>query len=387
MKRVLTTLLLIPIVLFSTGCPNYKPKTPAVLANNVIKYEVNKFADDLDEYYSAIDDTTPANIPQATIYRDRVIEHLKRAIDGDYHDFENQLFTRRATTNSILDMVEYGAHAASIVTHGEQAKTVISTLLTAFRGGRKSIDENFFKEQTTGIIISQMQSSRARIEANIRKSMQGDASKYSLDAALGDLVNYFYAGTLQTAVTELAQQTGQNAINEKINAATESDKLRAGIQGAATIEQIEVATANISKLEGLAERFEAATKDISDADKDLANPAVADKTPATNKKIAATEAQTLAIDQMKKVYQLVESDALLKPLLNKIVDKYGNDSPDLKKRIQDSLKRLNDKDPNHPATGEDYELILQLLGGVVVANLPTQPALRDHWKSVLATIP
>src|ERR1700686_3701754 len=208
MRKPLLAVVLVPGILCLTGCPKYKPNLPPVLAEKVIKYELTEFSDDIDEYYSAIDDTTPSDIPNATKYRDRVINRLKRAIDGDYHEFENQFFTGRATTNSLLDMTEFGAHAAAIMSHGEHTKTVIDTLLTAFRGGRKSVDENFFKERTTSVITSQMQASRARIETNISKSMLSDASKYTLDAALGDLVNYFYAGTLATALQDLSAQTG-----------------------------------------------------------------------------------------------------------------------------------------------------------------------------------
>lgn len=224
MKTLQLSALLI-VAAFATGCPKSKPMVPDVLAKRVALYEVSKFDNDLAEYDNAV----RANQPElARRMRNRTINRLKSNIDANYHEFENQLFTGRATSNVLADITELGATAAINITNGERAKNIISMLLAGFKGGRKSFDENFFKERTTAAIISQMQASRAHIETEILKNLrEQDANDYSLDAALGDLINYFYAGTLQKGLQDLAQQAGQNAITEKNNAAVQRQKLRA----------------------------------------------------------------------------------------------------------------------------------------------------------------
>lgn len=221
---VLITLAL--TVPFVTGCPKSTPKVPAVLAGRVAAYEIQRFDSESSLYYEAVDKNQPE---QARRLRDRIIYRLKANIDGNYQEFENQLFTGRASANVLFDIIDFGAGVATTITNGERTKNIISAALTGFKGGRKSLDENFFKERTTAVIISQMQASRARIETEILTNMrEGNANEYSLDAALGDLINYFYAGTLQKGLQELAQETGQNAINEKRNAQDARERLRPG---------------------------------------------------------------------------------------------------------------------------------------------------------------
>jgi len=221
--KIIQLCLLMMAVLFATACPKSKPTIPDVMAKRVAEYQISKFDVDLAQYEAATDPAVKRSV------RDRTIFRLKRNIDANYNEFESQLFTGRATNNVLMDITELGAAAAINITNGERAKDIIAVLLTGFKGARKSIDENFFKERTTAVIISQMQASRARIETVILKSIQEqNATEYSLDASLGDLINYFYAGTLQKGLQDLAQQTGQNAQAEKEKADAQRLRLRAG---------------------------------------------------------------------------------------------------------------------------------------------------------------
>lgn len=229
MRKIQLCFLLVPLF-FATGCPKSKPTVPDVLAKRVAQYEINRFDQDLTAYDAAASE-------QKRGLRDRMIFRLKRNIDANYHEFENQLFTGRAKTNVLADITELGATAAINITNGERAKNIISMLLAGFKGGRKSFDENFFRERTTAAIISQMQASRAQIEAALLTNLrEQDAGEYSLDAALGELINYFYAGTLQKGLQDLAQKAGENAIAEKKNAAEAREKLRPG-----TVESVRIA--------------------------------------------------------------------------------------------------------------------------------------------------
>jgi hypothetical protein len=221
--KIIKLFLVVLSAVFLTACPKSKPKLPEALAKRVANYEISRFDADLAAYDNA---ATP---DVARRVRDRTIHRLKANIDANYHEFENQLFTGRATSNVLSDITELGAAAAINITNGQRAKNIISVLLTGFKGGRKSVDENFFKERTTAAIISQMQASRAHIEAALLKNLrEQDAREYSLDAALGELINYFYAGTLQKGLQDLAQKAGENAIDEKRNAEIQREKLRAG---------------------------------------------------------------------------------------------------------------------------------------------------------------
>ncbi|HLL73808.1 MAG TPA: hypothetical protein VK421_00810 [Pyrinomonadaceae bacterium] len=232
--------LLLGVVVFATGCPKSKPDAPSALSRRIANYEIAKFDADVSAYDQAVNGNLPQ---QARRIRDRVVDRLKSNIDANYHEFENQLFTGRARANILFDITELGSAVAINITNGERAKNIISAALTGFKGGRKSIDENFFRERTTQVIISQMQASRARIEATLilNKRSKG-IDEYSLDEALGDLINYFYAGTLQKGLQEVAKETAQTA-------AIEEEKVRnleRGRQGVTTAEA-DSAVANLRR--------------------------------------------------------------------------------------------------------------------------------------------
>jgi hypothetical protein len=202
--------LLLGIVFFATGCPKSKPNVPPVVARRLANYEVERFEKEEAAYNTAAEGNQS---DQARRLRDRIIYRLKTNIDANYQDFENQLFTSRARTNILFDITEIGTSVAINITNGERAKSIIAAALTGFKGGRKSIDENLFMERTTQVIISQMQASRSRVEETLLTSMRDKGvDEYPLEAALGDLINYFYAGSLQKGLQELAKETGRNAI-------------------------------------------------------------------------------------------------------------------------------------------------------------------------------
>lgn len=236
MKPIALATMLV-FVLLLTGCPKNQGRMPEVLVKRVIAYEAKRFDDDLAEYQQAANDEIRRQM------RDQIVVRLKRNIDAFYHDFERDLFYHRATSNIAADFVELAAAGATGITNGERAKSIMAIALTAFKGGRKSIDQNFFQEQTTKVLISAMRAARSSIEAAITEKRSAGVQAYSLDDALGDLVRYFYAGTLQNALQELTEQTSMRAEAERHNANEAEDRrisqeIQAGFDESAKLRQI-----------------------------------------------------------------------------------------------------------------------------------------------------
>jgi hypothetical protein len=204
MKKI-TCLFLFASILVITGCPKDKGRVPEVIAQRVMNYKVNEFELNLNSYHASSDLIKKQDI------RDEIIFKLKRNIDGLYSEFEEDIFQHRASTNILADFTELAIAGATGITNGERAKTILAIALTAFKGGRKSVDVNFFRERTTEILIVKMRGSRARVETEIINGLNNDVRVYPLDQALGDLIRYFYAGTLHNALEELSQQTGSES--------------------------------------------------------------------------------------------------------------------------------------------------------------------------------
>jgi hypothetical protein len=156
-------------------------------------------------------DSAMAKIPPDTVsakrIRNQLIEDAIPYIDGAYLDFITDIQAGRDRNNFVLDLVELGAAASVGITKGERPLQIIGVALTAFRGGRRSLDANFYKDQSTPILISKMDGNRAKVRATILTREKDGPEDYPLGAAIADLVDYFNAGTLVRAFTQLQQDT------------------------------------------------------------------------------------------------------------------------------------------------------------------------------------
>jgi hypothetical protein len=241
MKKLTFFVLLAVVVTFSTGCPkrlvNIKPSTKfnkkdtfAANANAYLKsaqiaydcsvrgYNYQMAADGAVRCYdgaNAPNDKT-AGLITARYIRDSVIEDSLTVVDDNYSDFINDLQLGRATSNFVADVIEIGTSAAIGISKGERAIQILGIGLTAFRGGRKSATLNFYKEQSTPILINQMDDGRARIYASmLEKKKEKDALQYPMKEVIRDVVAYYNAGTLTRAFADLSKQTGAQAFRSE----------------------------------------------------------------------------------------------------------------------------------------------------------------------------
>lgn len=196
--------LLLGVVFFATGCPSEPSKN--LNNKNAVAAQINSRANAYltarqNGYYAALS----ANDKKAQ--RDDAIEDVLAMIDSNYQDYINRLQTRRATTDFIADVVELGTGAAAGIAKGERPNQILGIALTAFRGGRKSMELNFYKEQTVPILITKMDGNRAKVYAEILHKKSKPVTEYSLSEAIRDMVTYYNAGTLVRAFTELTKDT------------------------------------------------------------------------------------------------------------------------------------------------------------------------------------
>lgn len=78
--------------------------------------------------------------------RDEAVESGIMAVNSVYTDFVDDLNTGRAAGNFVADIVDLGTSATIGIVKGERSLQILGVALTAFRGGRKSADLNFFRE-------------------------------------------------------------------------------------------------------------------------------------------------------------------------------------------------------------------------------------------------
>jgi hypothetical protein len=203
MKKIPLYLLLC-IVLLATGCPNQPSKD--LNNKDAIATHINNYLTDMQEdYNNAATDAAKQRI------RNDAVEKVLAMVDSNYQDYITRLSTRRATTDFLADVIELGTGAATGIAKGERPNQILGIALTAFRGGRRSGELNFYREQTTPILITKMDDGRSRIYAGILQKKSKPPTDYSLTEAIRDMVAYYNAGTLIRAFTELSKDASTSA--------------------------------------------------------------------------------------------------------------------------------------------------------------------------------
>jgi hypothetical protein len=217
--RFLIFLVFVPTL---TGCFNsMAPTPPKILAPALTSYPASDYRGDVNSYRIAI---SAKDYTQARILRDQIVYRTLADIESTYGRFEVRLTTSRATESVLADTAQLGITAATTVVGASDVKDILAASLSGLQGTQLSIDKNFFREKTTESLISQMRADRKNLEAQIVSRLanqdvipttdpttKANIAAYSLDAAWIDVTQYYYAGTVPSALVSIATATGNNA--------------------------------------------------------------------------------------------------------------------------------------------------------------------------------
>jgi hypothetical protein len=198
-----------------SGCTTLRPQIPKLIdpATGAACYPISEFQADLMKYRAAISE---GKIAGATLVRDRMIARIRLEIETNYRLFEMRLYENRAVFDTGADWVELALAASVTAVGGEAIKTALGAVLTAAKGAHLSVDKNWFREKNSEAILTAMQAERnKKLVIITRKMTQGDASQYSFDEAWADLVEFFYAGTLENGLMALSSRAGKEAEEAK----------------------------------------------------------------------------------------------------------------------------------------------------------------------------
>lgn len=149
--------------------------------------------------------------------RNRVFYDGQGLIDEIYYKYSNALRNNRTKWSFAADIADIGFGGSIALTKGT-AQTIrdLGTILTGFRAGRDSARLRFYDNQTTEIILDQMDASRSEVFLNFRdvdsKKSIGD---YPIESVFRDLYRYFSVGSQTEAFKRIRRKTAANAeLNE-----------------------------------------------------------------------------------------------------------------------------------------------------------------------------
>jgi hypothetical protein len=143
--------------------------------------------------------------------RDRLLFKAVTQIDLNFRLYQRNRRIGRDSLEIFLDVLEAGAVAATSITYGVRAKSIINDGLAMLKGSRTSINKNL-RLLELQVLFNRMRADRAgvmeRILINIGKSDQD----YPFERAFLDIVDYYAAGTMDNALSGLANETGKTAV-------------------------------------------------------------------------------------------------------------------------------------------------------------------------------
>jgi hypothetical protein len=212
-------------VVFISGCMSTMgPKMPREMTSpSITSYSKSEFDRDVKAYRCAMGTpveedkqtctTTVPDLPRALALRNQIAYRVMADIESSYSKFEMSLTSRRATQGTLSDMTVLGMTAATGLVGVGDVKDILAATSLAFQGSSQSYDKNFFREKTTESLVSQMRATRKTLQAQLIKSLEtrNDVTTYPWDAVWIDLVDFYYAGTVPSALVEIASSTGASA--------------------------------------------------------------------------------------------------------------------------------------------------------------------------------
>lgn len=144
-----------------------------------------------------------------------LIKHYHEATTDDVYELTAAI----STSFDLFSMAMGGLGAA---TGAASDKSIYSALAALGVGARGSLSKNILAEQTTQAILQQMEAMRLSQESRVRNNLKNlDDGRYPLHAVLTDLFDFYTAGSVKDAVSELAKsaQEAKDRANRELNSA------------------------------------------------------------------------------------------------------------------------------------------------------------------------
>ncbi|HXM20594.1 MAG TPA: hypothetical protein VN948_04915 [Terriglobales bacterium] len=162
---------------------------------------------------------------QKAAFRNWIVERFITFVNHAFGDFEHDSVLLRSTTATAFDYINLGLAAATTVTG---MATTLGAASTGTQGASHSFNKNYYNDQTAFVINSKMEALRLEQLSKIRErevlpvdcpaNQQAPAPNkgsqelcYTLEQAMNDVQELYYAGTVHRALQDINNQTSAQA--------------------------------------------------------------------------------------------------------------------------------------------------------------------------------
>lgn len=215
------------VMVFNSGCNKHlagRPNRIQLVENEKPTPFEKELIDLEDEYDKPQTDTqTRQNI------RDQYSRKMIAIIDKRYNDFLDDLVIQRKGFDASADITAISLDTASVLFTPVTTKSILAGLSGLTTSGKTAINKVYFYEQTLPVLITQMESNRQSVLADIMEGLAVDDNIYPLHHALRDLNRYFAAGTIDGALVEIQKQAAKKADEAQMRIRQEiEDEIKSG---------------------------------------------------------------------------------------------------------------------------------------------------------------
>lgn len=210
------------LLLALTGCANMSGGMPSVPfdaeADLGIAMTELKAQSSIKTYY-----TTPSITTRNQFISTRLV-----LTNIAYIKFIKEMSAEETQLHSAADLLVISLDVAAAAANPVNAKTIMSGLSSIIGGSRLALDKNTFHEKTMSALIASMNAQRKEVLSRILAGTSSGLEAYGIEQAVGDLNDYYLAGTFQGALNAIQKDAGSKEIraDEKISDLTvKRDKL------------------------------------------------------------------------------------------------------------------------------------------------------------------
>lgn len=234
---IFLSLLFVSLVL--AGCASFRGyPTRAISSENQLK-EVEKYLKP-----EIVDECNNPQKPteEKKRLRDDIVNARLLAYDIYFATFLEELRKEGIGYGTATDWTVIALNSAG----GLVGTKALSVTAAGLMGAKASFDKNAYYEKTMPVLIAQMVAHRKEVLRDIQKGLAFSLDEYPLNRALIDLEEYYNAGTIPGALTEIAKTAGEAAKKAEKEIIVFRDKqfIEKGRQ-----ERVDKILENISKLD------------------------------------------------------------------------------------------------------------------------------------------
>jgi hypothetical protein len=143
--------------------------------------------------------------------RNEIIAQRMQAIDAQYFAYEAALVRERQEIGFVTSIINIGLAGAVPLVGPVATKNILGGASSALQGGTKTYSDEVLFQKTVQVLQMQMRANRDRIAADIFMKWKGSLDEYPLPIAIGDLEEYYSAGTIAGALVEVNKTVGEKA--------------------------------------------------------------------------------------------------------------------------------------------------------------------------------